>query len=207
MSFDFAAEKQRRIGQFEQALEPMHRRTVQLVKDCCFAIIEERFDDYSISPALTATKQVEKCAAVTVGESFDDAFGMDSDMPVTIDGWSDEGWRENNRTNRFIQFVFLEHHFEMDLPRPMLWPNEARMILRSRSGFHFLGDRGDAAANADTVKTFHPLRKAYVHGDFYSAAEDVAFIFFSLWKFPIDTTLYLSTFGGKYTWENGKPLQ
>lgn len=211
MSFDFAAEKQRRIEQFEKALAPMHRRTVQIVQDCCFAIFEERNDDFFATPSLKAVKQIEKPSVVSVGSLpvgslQDDIFGMSDSMPFDFDGWSDEGWRQDEKSNRFIQFVFLEHHFEMDLPRPMLWPNEAKTILQTRTGFFFLGDRGDAAVHAETVKNFHPLRKAYVHGDSYSAAEDIAYLFFTLWKFPIDSTLYLSTFGGEHTWDHGVPL-
>jgi hypothetical protein len=52
MSFDFVAQKRRRIEQFEQSLAPMHHRTVQLVKDCCFAIIDERHEDFRTTPAL-----------------------------------------------------------------------------------------------------------------------------------------------------------
>ncbi len=207
MSFDFAAEKRRRIEQFERALAPMHHRTVQLVKDCCFAIIEERPEDFRTTPALKANARAEKPSAVSIGKSIGNMFGRGDDEPFDVDGWSDEGWRQDDSSSRFVQFIFLEHHFEMDLPRPMLWPDEAKVILQSRSGFFFLGDRGDTAMHAETVKTFCPLRKAYVHGDDYSAAEDIAFLFFTLWKFPIDSTLYLSTFGGGHTWENGIPLK
>ncbi len=35
------------------------------------------------------------------------------------------------------------------------------------------------------IDTFHPLRKAYVHGDELEAAEDMAFSCFDLWRFPV----------------------
>jgi hypothetical protein len=66
-----------------------------------------------------ATKRVEKPSAVTIGESLDDTFGTGHKESFDFDGWS-EGWRQDDTSHHFIQFIFLEHHFEMDLPRPML---------------------------------------------------------------------------------------
>ncbi len=60
--------------------------------------------------------------------------------------------------NRFMQLSLLAHPFEMDLPRPMLRPTEARTILKSRSGFIF-----------------------------HTAGEDIARLFMSRWQFPIDS--------------------
>ncbi len=208
MPFDSASEKRRRVAQFAQALEPMHRRTVKQVKDCCFAIIEERdktaefFQSLKVSKAVPATTQVESpVLSLTCGGM--EPYTVDADLQA-MEGWSDEGWRADDDSNRFIQFVFLEKHFEMDLPRPMLFAAEAAQIVRHRSGFYFMSDR--PGADASTVKHYNPLRKAYVHGDFVTAAEDIAWIMFDLWRFPVDARFFLSTFGGKHQWDRGRPL-
>lgn len=216
MSIEYETEKQRRIEQFAAELQPMHYRTVHVVKDCCFAIIEERKVDASSTSALAAHTEVEKKAVVTIGDTLDDLLGDYNDSTFNVDGWDDEGWREKENSNRFVQIIFLEHHFEMDLPRTTLWPNEAKNILRNRSNFFFLGSRSHAddqnrdQRSADihraTIQDFNPLRKAYVHGDFHSVADDIAFIFFTLWRFPLDSTLYLTTFGGGNNWDSSKPL-
>ncbi len=209
MQFDFAQEKQRRIAQFAQALKPMHRRTVKQVKDCCFLIIDERNTTADFFQSLTAIKYepIEVPSVLRLERERSEKYTIDSglykDLRAT-EGWSTEGWRADEDSDRFIQFVFLEKHFEMDLPRPMLFTAEAAQILRDRSGFYFMSDK--PGADASTVKRFNPLRKAYVHGDVTTAAEDIAWILFDLWKFPIDSRFYLTTFGGKHQWDNDKPL-
>ncbi len=45
-----------------------------------------------------------------------------------------------------------------------------------------------------------------LHGDHDSVAEDVAYIFFDLWKFPIDSRLFLSTWGRGMQWDSSRPL-
>ena len=200
--FDYSSEKMRRIQQFASVLQPMHHRTVHLEKDCCFLRIEERHDDQRSSPALEEARTRERVHASSISDSMDTSDESD----VDIETWSDDGWRQDDQSKRYIQFVFLERHFEMDLPKPTLWPDEARKLLRERTGFFFLGDRPGAESLSADVKRFQPLRKAYVHGDIHSAAEDIAFTFFELWRFPIDARLYLTTFGRKHSWDSGKPL-
>lgn len=200
--FDYAAEKQRRLDQFSRAIEPMHHRTVNIVKGSCFLRIEEQYKQWGSRPELEATKVADRVMAKGISDSFDENFDHE---PKSKD-WSDEGWRSNDRSKRFIQFIFQEKHFEMDLPRPTLWPTEAKILLERRLGFFFLGERGMADLLAREIRAFHPLRKAYVHGDHHAAAEDVAYIFFELWKFPIDSRLYLSTWGGRNQWDSGTPL-
>ena len=211
MELNSANPKQRRIAQFAQALKPMHHRTVKKVKDCCFAIIEERDSAAEFFASLKAKKQVplELPTAPPVLSTCGgvDQYSIEPSWPegmTVAEGWSADGWRAED-SDRFIQFVFLEKHFEMDLPRPMLFAAEAVEILRSRSGFFFMSDKPGADASA--VKNYNPLRKAYVHGDVTTAAEDMAWIFFDLWKFPSDQRFYLTTFGGDYQWESSKPLE
>ena len=212
MPTEYLFVKKRRISQFASGLSPMHQRTVKLVRDCCFAIIEERYGDEMLLRTLSAAAPcqagVRASTAMANCSGQSDSLGFEQDgLPDdrVVDGWSENGWRGDNRSNRFIQFVFLERHFEMDLPRPMLWPEEAKQILRDRSGFHFMRE-SPSGKNRSTIAKFNPLRKAYVHGDVATAAEDVAWIFFDLWRFPVDSQLFLTTFGGKYQWDSGRVL-
>ena len=200
--FDYTAEKRRRIQQFVQAFEPMHDRTVNVVKDCCFLRIEEHEDPMSTKLELEASQIVARVLTHGATDSLESNF----DSTPDIEGWSDDGWRESEKSRRFVQYIFLEKHFEMDLPRPTLWPMEARQLIQRRTGFFFLGERGDADKQASVIRRFHPLRKAYVHGDHLSVAEDLAYIFFELWKFPVDARLYLSTWGGRNQWDSSRPL-
>ena len=213
MQFNFASEKQRRIAQFSKSLKPMHRRTVKQVKDCCFVIIEERSTTAEFFQSLRARKEIPvdthiEAPVFSLCGGSPESYGTDIDLFGDVrstEGWSNEGWRAADDSNRFIQFVFLEKHFEMDLPRPMLFAAEAMQILRHRSGFYFMSDK--PGADASTVKNYNPLRKAYVHGDVVTAAEDIAWILFDLWKFPVDARFYLTTFGGKHQWESSQPLE
>lgn len=198
---DFASEKKRRIEQFARALQPMSHRAAKVVKDCCFLRIEERLSDASAKPALQESKQLERAPALAISDSMDSSYESshpENDFPY-------EGWRQDHRTKRYVQFVFLAKHFEIDLPRPTLWPTEAQQLLKYRIGFFFLGER-PTAESASVIKRFHPLRKAYVHGDHHSAAEDIAYIFFDLWRFPVDSTLYLSSWSIKTSWDSGRPI-
>ena len=48
----------------------------------------------------------------------------------------------------------------------------------------------------------------YVNGDEESAAQDMAFIWFAVWKFPIDWTFFVTAaaFGGGHRFEQACPL-
>ncbi len=111
MQFDFAQEKQRRIAQFAQALKPMHRRTVKQVKDCCFLIIDERNTTADFFQSLTAIKYepVEVPSVLRLERERSEKYTIDSglykDLRAT-EGWSTEGWRADEDSDRFIQFVF-----------------------------------------------------------------------------------------------------
>ncbi len=202
MSFCYSSEKQRRIGQFADALAPMYHRAVNVVGDCCFAIFEERpGSPFQASVLDVATKAgvVTACRPTRIPDChFDPKFEIDEQK---------DSWHEKGGQRKFIQFVYLKKHFEMDLPNSVLSPTDAQSLVHSSRGFYFLGERGNSERHADVIHQFSPLRKAYVHGDEHSAAVDIATIFFNIWRFPVDSRLFFSTFGGKYTWENAKPLQ
>jgi hypothetical protein len=53
-----------------------------------------------------------------------------------------------------------------------------------------------------------PLQKVYLYRDEESAAEDMAFIMFQVWKFPVDWRWYVqaASFHTEHKFEQGKPL-
>ena len=96
----------------------------------------------------------------------------------------------------------------MDMPLKTLFRAEAEQILRSRKGFFYLRDRPEFTLKEEPVDGFDPFRKVYIYGDEESAAEDMAFIFFQVWRFPVDWRFYVKAgaFSGKKSWENGLPI-
>jgi hypothetical protein len=201
----YAEELNRRIGQFTKILKKMHRRAQQEIQGPCFAILEE--DDPR------AARHREKSAAVQLAEElilagFADA-GVDSitcsdrrnefDLPT-------EGWGSSDSMSRYVQFAFEEKWFCMDMPLQTLYRDEGETILRSRQGFFYLKDRPEFTLHGEDVDDFDPFRKIYVYGDERSAAEDMAYIWFQLWRFPIDSCLYATAHpfnGQKVRWESG----
>jgi len=122
----------------------------------------------------------------------------------------DDGWRDDDSQSRFIQFSFERDWFCMDMPLQTLYRAEAEQILRSRQGFFYLRDRPQFTLNEEDVEGYDPFRKVYVYGDEDSAAEDMAFIFFQVWRFPVDWQFFVkaAAFGDKKAeWENGTPIE
>ena len=111
--------------------------------------------------------------------------------------------------NRFIQFSFENKWFCIDMPIQTLFRPEAEEILRYRKGFFDLADRKQFTLHGEDVEGHDPFRKIYVYGDEESAAEDMAFVFFQVWKFPVESRLFVSSaaFSGKHDWEQGVPIE
>ena len=90
-----------------------------------------------------------------------------------------------------------------------------RAIQRDRSGFFYLRDVPRWTLLKEDVAGHNPFRKVYLYGDERSAAEDIAYIFFDLWKFPVDWQffVYAALFpnakvnGAGTVWEQGVPVQ
>lgn len=58
------------------------------------------------------------------------------------------------------------------------------------------------------MEKFNPLRKVYAYGDERSAAEDMAYVWFNVRKFPVDWRFYVTAgaFDEKSNWEKGFPI-
>ncbi len=208
--FDYRQELERRIAQFAGYLRNMHHRAHEEVHGSCFIIFEEQ--PPSGNSERVALSEAATPALELVQAAFDDA-GIASitlaDDSLLID-LPDEGWREDDSQNRFIQFSFERNWFCLDMPLQTLYRAEAEQILRSRHGFFYLRDRPEFTLKGEDVDGYDPFRKIYVYGDEQSAAEDMAFIFFQVWKFPVDWRFFMTAaaFGDKETdWEDGTPLE
>jgi hypothetical protein len=208
--FDYRQELDRRIDQFAGYLKKMDHRAHEEVGGSCFIIFEERkLSDRAGEAALSeAAKPARALAGTEFGDDLDSNILSNDDLPP-ID-LPDEGWREDDSQNRFIQFSIERNWFCLDMPLQTLYRAEAEQILRSRNGFFYLRDRPQFTLKDEDVDGFDPFRKVYVYGDETSAAEDMAFIFFQVWKFPVDWRFYVkaAAFGDKKTdWEWDTPIE
>lgn len=207
--FDYRAEFDRRVEQFVSYLDRMHERAHEIAHGPCFIIFEERKPSASgDEPELTEVKERE-LAIVT--EKFGDTRNIVPDLgdEILFVDLPDEGWRGDDSGNRYVQFSFERNWFCMDMPLETLFRPEAEQILRDRMGFFYLRDRSQFTLYGEDVEGHDPFRKVYVYGDERSAAEDMAYIFFTVWKFPVDSRLYVKSaaFSGKHEWEKGYPVE
>lgn len=209
--FDSGRELQRRTAQFAKYLKKMHRRSHKEVCGPCFMIFSEddfnnEFDD---DPSLSesVTPELEPVLAGFENGGFDSVtIEDDSSMSTT----PDTGWIQDDSHKRFIQFSFEEKWFCVDMPRQTLYRAEAEKILRDRTGFFYLRDRPEFTLYGETVEGMDPFRKIYLYGDENIAAEDMAFVFFQVWNFPLDWRFFVnsSSFGDPlHEWEIGTPLE
>ena len=204
----FHEELERRTEQFRHYLDLMPQRQAELTEGNSFIIFEERYRDAPGSKHLTDSKALVYEAALEEG-GWDDGLGTSVvDETISID-LPDEGWRGDESQSRFVQFSFNTRYFDMDIPNTTLYRAEAEIILRRRAGFFYVTECRQFEHPAEKVGTFNPLRKVYVHGDERSAAEDMAYVWFSVWKFPVDWRFYVTAaaFHDRVDWEKGVPIE
>lgn len=207
---NYSQELRRRTAQFTACLKKMHHRAHEEVQGSYFIIFQERLsrkdsDDDELKASVTPSLEF----AIT---GFSDA-GLDSvtlteDYPIC--DIPTEGWKQDNSSPRFIQCSIEKNWFCLDMPLQTLYRHEAEQIFRCRKGFFFLRDRPQFTLKGEHTEGYDPFRKIFIYGDEDSAAEDMAFVFFQIWKFPVDWRFYVyaAAFGSKKTnWEKGAPLE
>lgn len=208
---DYHAELDRRIAQFKHYLELMQQRRRGMGGDDCFIIFDDREDPDG--PAADHLHESEALVreGVLEGVAWDGGAGSASLDETIVVNLPAEGWRGGDSQLRFIQFRFNERSFDADIPNTTLSRAEAEIILRRRSGFFHAVERLELEhpTNREITKRFGPLRKMYVNGDESCAAEDMAFIWFSVWRFPVNWTFFVTAaaFHGGADWEQGVPIQ
>jgi hypothetical protein len=177
------------------------RRRNFVKDDDCFAIFEES------APAGVDTSHAAESAAVKVealtnaGPAPGEGYAANPPSPE----------RPSKKPFRCIQFAFGEDCFYVDLSNRTLLPHEAETILQQREAFYWAKDRQDLPwihTNWQDVAKFNPLQKTYRYGDEQSAAEDMAFAIFDVWKFPVDWPWHVTAaaFHAGYIFEQGRPL-
>lgn len=200
---EYAQEKQLRIAMFERWLKLMLQRRA-----------DERQLDLAITfkenpPDGCDTPQLEESCALSLSPAL--RAGLDNlVVPISGSGHGD-GRRDSDR---YLQFAFMKRTFYMDLPKNTLWPDEARQLFSQRSGFFYLRDRRFPWMSFDSwqglVKTWNPVQKVYINSDARTAAEDMGFMLFTLWRFPLDWQFYRRAlvFHGRKTrdWEGEAPV-
>lgn len=207
--FDYRQEQTRRIGQFAGYLKAMHHRAHVEAHGACFIIFNEQPSEPDFG-ARQLTEVAQPVRDLVIPDS--DCAGSESrgvtDGDVGID-LPDDGWRDDNTRGRFIQFSIERNWFCLDMPRQTLFRAEAEQILRHRRGFFYLRDRPEFTLTGEDVDGYDPFRKIFIYGDEDSAAEDLAFIFFQVWKFPVDWRFYVTAgaFGHRTDWERGTPVE
>jgi hypothetical protein len=204
----YSEDKRRRVEQFAEYLRLMHDRAFDEVGNCCYITFEER--RRRGTPGGRKLSEEEKAAQEVARQSrdagIDGAGGPDESAAMSL---PDEGWRQDDSKNRFVQFSIEHDWFCVDLPRQTLHRAEAGQILRCRQGFFYLRDRPEFALYGENVEKYDPFRKIYTYGDEESPAEDMAYILFDLWHFPVESKFYVTaaSFNGKFCWEQGLAIQ
>ena len=202
---DFNEEKRRRINQFAEYLRLMGLRAHKVAKDSCFIIFNEDPPEDAESPKLKESVAIKVDCLAEGGSASGGSGG--SGGPGDAHELPQEGSRD--LPARYIQFAFMRDCFYLELPNNTVFPYEAEQIFRHRLGFYWAKDRPDlrwVRSNWKDMLTWEPLQKIYLYRDEESAAEDMAFIVFQIWHFPVDTPLYVkaASFHTKHRFEHGK---
>ena len=197
----YADEKSRRIEQFAQYVRLMGLRRHKFAKGDCFIIFDESAPEDADAP------QIRKSAAVRMDCRANGGPASDGDASADL---PQADWQPAE-SFRYIQFAFRRDCFYLELPKNTIFPNEAALILQQRPGFYWAKNRSDlhwVRANWKDIIKWDPLQKVYLYRDEESAAEDMAFILFQVWKFPVDWRWYIkaSAFHTNHRFEQGKPL-
>ena len=195
-------EKSRRIAQFAEYLRLMVLRAHKVVKNNCYIIFDDAPPEDAESPKLKESAAI-KVDALAAGGSASGGPGDGGGLP--------KRGKSRKRRFRYVQFAFEQDCFLLDLPNNTVFPQEAEQILRCRQGFYWAKNRPDlrwVRSNWENMVIWEPLQKVYLYRDEDSAAEDMAFILFQIWHFPVDSPLYVkaASFHTKHRFEHGKRI-
>ena len=195
-----------RVRQFTWYLRLMRARQRRMSRGNSFIIFEEKLRDTPGDGNVLVESKAKVLQAGTWHDSADDGIrgGADAagaDVPDTY-------WRDDDSSCRFIQFIFNPRYFDVDIPNTTLYRPEAEKILLRRLGFFYVKDRPAFTHPKENVVRFNPVRKAYLYGDERIASEDMAFVWFQVWRFPVDWRFFVTAaaFHESTNWEREWPL-
>ena len=197
----YVDEKRRRIEQFAQWLWLMGIRRHKIVKDDCFLIFDESAHEGADSPQIKESVAIKVDCLANGGS----ASGGDDPVESSLADWLP------GESFRYVQFAFMRDCFYLELPNNTVFPKEAELILQQRLGFYYSKNRPDlrwTRANWKDIVKWDPLQKVYLYRDEESAAEDMAFILFQVWKFPVNWRWYIkaAAFHTGRRFEDGKRI-
>ena len=198
----FLEEKYRRIEQFAEYLRLMGLRRHEVVKDNCFIVFGESPPEDTESPKLKESVAIKVDCLADGGSG---SGGGESGENPSND------WHGGDTPSRYLQFAFMQDLFYIELPNNTIFPPEHELILRQKMGFFWAKERWDlwwVRNNPKDMEKWNPLQKVYLYHDEESAAEDMAFILFQVWNFPVDSPLWIkaASFETDHRFENGKRI-
>jgi hypothetical protein len=193
---------------FEKYLAVMVQRRSRTGRQDCAIIFKEDAPSDDAQPALRATARVARSRVRLGLESRDGGAASNNLLWEPCDAGNADGGTAEKKLSRYVQFAFMDRTFFMDLPNDTLFSEEVRVLLESRPGFFFLRDRRcDFMGHEEWVEEFrelNPVEKEYLNDDLRTAADDAAFVFLTLWKFPADWQFYyraLAFWNPRRRWE------
>ena len=203
---DYHDEYHRRVAQFAHFLKLMDDRTHEEAQSMCYLIFDERNDPQKRSNRLIRNRRlrVPQPRYASVGFSSGSQTGCSAQDPAEDkEPWQDRGCR------RFVQFCFKSKRFAMDLPNTTIFPMEVQRLIQDRSGFFREAEAPDKGIDLMRyIRKFDPVMKYYMYDDEVAAAEDTAFILFSLCHFPVGSRFFVkaSSFRTRHRWETHVPI-
>ncbi|MCE9582758.1 MAG: hypothetical protein K8T20_09715, partial [Planctomycetes bacterium] len=197
-------ERRRRVLQLENYLALMSRRVRQEGKGESYAVIDEE-------PEVGAENGMRLAGRVRAAASVDDVAEQRDDQRNDPDPYfvrEPDPWTVRERSLRFMQFGFCEKWFFMEMTISTLAASEAARLLDERTGFRYAGTGQPWGYRTTLVRRHDPFGKVYLYGDEGVAAEDAAWVWFNLWKFPLDSALLVraASFDGRFRFEHGHRL-
>jgi hypothetical protein len=114
-------------------------------------------------------------------------------------------WRFSDLWSHYVQFAWQGTWFYMELPDSTLGPSEAQRLIAARPAFFYLKDRPESQsafseqAWRKLVAEHNPVHRLYRASEIMAAAQDTAYVWFTLWALPLDWVFYTRTayFKGK----------
>lgn len=180
-----SSERERRTRQIERVLRlASDLRRLDPGGDAFLILDEAR-------PAEGAGGARRKSAAARPARSLVAAVAGESSIYTAPEPWREpeQDPRDHDGAPRFMQFWFSRDWFFIDLPRTTLTATESERLFGERTGFRFVGTGAPPHYSAETVRVFNPVVKLFLHRDERLAAEEAAFIWFDLWRFPSESPL------------------
>jgi len=196
---EYSDERRRRIECFDRHLRLMiEQRRCERHLDCGITFSEDPPDDLRLDALEAGASLPPVFTGVEHGIFAHESGQLGWDVaPASGSGAGVEGTsysQDSDGSERFLQHYFMKRTFLVDIPNSTLRPEEARRLLRDRSGFRYRREHRWPFLSfeqwREEVRDWNPVEKEYLNSDTRAAAEDMAYVIFDLWHFPLNTPFY-----------------